>query len=36
MLVVNRNTLKKHLADLTKKGTIARLGKGKATWYILS
>ncbi|MBS0622203.1 MAG: Fic family protein [Verrucomicrobia bacterium] len=31
----NRNTLKKHLANLTKQGSILRLGKGKGTWYTL-
>lgn len=31
----NRNTLKKHLADLTAKGVIVQLGKGKGTWYTL-
>ncbi|HJZ24107.1 MAG TPA: Fic family protein [Candidatus Babeliales bacterium] len=31
----NRNTLKKQLKDLVKSNTIARLGKGRATWYSL-
>jgi Fic family protein len=31
----NRNTLKKHLAELVRKGNLIRSGKGKATWYIL-
>lgn len=31
----NRNTLKKHLAELVRKGSLERLGKGKATWYVL-
>lgn len=29
----SRNSLKKHLANLVKAGTILRLGKGRATWY---
>ncbi len=35
MTGANRNTLKKHLADLTEQGIILRLGRGKATWYAL-
>ena len=35
MTSINRNTLKKHLTDLTKEGTIIRLGKGRSTWYAL-
>ena len=35
MTGTNRNTLKKHLADLTTQEKILRLGKGKATWYAL-
>lgn len=35
MTGANRNTLKKHLADLVASGTLLRLGKGKATWYTL-
>lgn len=35
MTGANRNTLKKYLADLTKQGTLVRLGRGKATWYTL-
>jgi Fic family protein len=31
----NRNTIKKYLADLVKKGSILRLGKGRATRYTL-
>lgn len=31
----NRNTLKKHLADLVMNGNILRSGKGKGTWYTL-
>ena len=29
----NRNTLKKHINELTKQGHIVRHGKGRATWY---
>lgn len=32
----NRNTLKKHLADLRGQGNILRFGKGRATWYTLA
>lgn len=32
---VNRNTLKKQLADLVTNSHIVKLGKGKATWYVL-
>jgi Fic family protein len=32
---INRNTLKKYLASLVKKGHIVRLGKGRATYYTL-
>ncbi len=35
MTGANRNTIKKHLADLAAQGSIVRLGKGKATWYVL-
>lgn len=35
MTNINRNTLKKHLADLTEKGSLIKMGKGKATWYTL-
>lgn len=31
----NRHTLKKHLAELVKKGYILKHGKGRATWYTL-
>jgi hypothetical protein len=31
----NRNTLKKHLAELVTSSQIVRHGKGKATWYTL-
>lgn len=31
----NRNTLKKHLAELVKDGYILQHGKGRATWYTL-
>ncbi len=32
----NRNTLKKHLANLTSQGMIVCLGQGKASFYTLS
>lgn len=32
----NRNTLKKHLAELVKDQYILKYGKGRATWYTLS
>lgn len=35
MTAASPNTLKKHLARLVGDGSIVRLGKGKATWYIL-
>ncbi len=35
MTGANRNTIKKHLADLTEQGKILRLGKGRSTWYTL-
>lgn len=35
MTGANRNTLKKQLADLTRQGSILRLGRGRATWYTL-
>jgi Fic family protein len=35
MSQANRSTIKKHLAELVDKGTILRLGKGRATWYTL-
>ncbi len=31
----NRNTIKKHLAELTRQGSLFRLGKGRATLYAL-
>jgi Fic family protein len=36
MTGVNRNTLKKHLAHLVEEKKIARLGKGRATWYAMA
>ena len=35
MTATNRNTLNKHPANLVKQGYILRMGKGRATWYIL-
>lgn len=32
----NRATIKSHLSELVKNGTINRLGKGRATWYVLA
>lgn len=31
----NRNTIKKHLASLVKRGAILQLGQGRATWYVM-
>ena len=31
----NRNTIKKHLANLVKRGIILQLGQGRATWYVM-
>jgi Fic family protein len=36
LIGANRHTLKKHLAELVKKGYILKYGKGRATWYTLS
>jgi Fic family protein len=35
MTGANRNTIKKHLANLVAQGNIVRLGNGRATWYAL-
>lgn len=36
MTNANRNTLKKNLAQMVKQGRIHKLGKGRATWYMLA
>jgi len=35
MTGAHRSSVKKHLAKLVQAGSIAQLGKGKATWYML-